>query len=125
MSTKKNVILSGAAALVVAASILAVAIFSGVSLLPNANTTTNTTTSSKAPGTLSVLLTDPPHVPLGVTKVYIAYTNLAVHVSEAGTQRGGTLLQSDGSIELLGTVHVSQTIPSVNIAADQYNLLRT
>ncbi|TLX98812.1 MAG: DUF4382 domain-containing protein, partial [Thaumarchaeota archaeon] len=130
MSTKKNIMLSGAAALVVAASILAVAIFSGVSLLPNANTTKTTThtigatTSSKAPGTLSVLLTDPPHVPLGVTKVYIAYSNLAVHVSEAGNQSGWTLLKSDGSIELLGTVNVSQTISSVKIAAGEYNLLR-
>ncbi|TLY12544.1 MAG: DUF4382 domain-containing protein [Thaumarchaeota archaeon] len=130
MSTKKNIMLSGAAALVVAASILAVAIFSGVSLLPNANTTKTTThtigatTSSRAPGTLSVLLTDPPHVPLGVTKVYIAYSNLAVHVSEAGNQSGWTLLKSDGSIELLGTVNVSQTISSVKIAAGEYNLLR-
>ena len=123
MSTKKNIMLSGAAALVVAASILAVAIFSGVSLLPNANTT-NTTTSSRAPGTLSVLLTDPPHVPLGVTKVYIAYSNLAVHVSEAGNQSGWTLLKSGGSIELLSTVDVSQTISSVKIAAGEYNLLR-
>src|SRR5712691_1076446 len=123
MSTKKNIILSGAAALVVAASILAVAIFSGVSLLPNANTA-NTTTSSRAPGTLSVLLTDPPHVPLGVTKVYIAYSNLAVHVSEAGNQSGWTLLKSGGSIELLGTVNVSLTISSVKIAAGEYNLLR-
>ena len=130
MSTKKNIMLSGAAALVVAASILAVAIFSGVSLLPNANTTKTTThtigatTSSKAPGTLSVLLTDPPHVPLGVTKVYIAYSNLAVHVSEAGNQSGWTLLKSGGSIELLSTVDVSQTISSVKIAAGEYNLLR-
>jgi hypothetical protein len=118
MSSKKNIILSGAAALVVAASILGVSIFSGVSLLPNTNTTSN-----RAPGTLSVLLTDPPHVPLGVTKVYIAYSNLQVH-SEAGNQSGWTLLKSSGSIELLGTVNVGQTITSVKIAAGEYNLLR-
>src|SRR5712691_5639281 len=123
MSTKKNIILSGAAALVVAASILAVAIFSGVSLLPNANTA-NTTTSSGAPGTLAILLTDPPHVPLGVTKVYIAYSNLEVHVSEAGNKSGWTTLKAAGSIELLSTVNVSQTISSVKIAAGEYNLLR-
>src|SRR2546426_6869015 len=108
MSSKKNIILSGAAALVVAVSILAVSIFSGFSLLP--------TTSSGAPkGTLSVLLTDPPHVPFGVTKVYITYSNLAVHVSEAGNQSGWTLLKSGGSIELLSTVNVGQTISSVKI----------
>src|SRR3989449_4770468 len=117
MSSKKNIILSGAAALVIALSILAVSIFSGFSLLP--------TTSSGAPkGTLSVLLTDPPHVPFGVTKVYITYSNLAVHVSEAGNQSGWTLLKSGGSIELLSTVNVGQTISSVKIAAGEYNLLR-
>jgi hypothetical protein len=118
MSSKKNIILSGAAALVVAVSILAVSIFSGVSLLPKS------TTSNGAPGTLSVLLTDPPHVPLGVTKVYIAYSNLEVHVSEAGNNSGWTSLKSSGSIELLSTVNVSQTISSVKIAAGEYNLLR-
>src|SRR3989449_8559532 len=127
MSTKKNIMLSGAAALVVAASILAVSIFSGFSLIPNTNTTktnTNTTTSNRAPGTLSVLLTDPPHVPVGVTKVYISYSNLQVHVSEAGNKSGWTLLKSGGSIELLSTVNVGQTISSVKIAAGEYNLLR-
>src|SRR5713226_9294075 len=120
MSTKKNIILSGAAALVVAASILAVSVLSGFSLLPNVKTTT----SSGAPGTLSVLLTDPPHVPLGVTKVYISYSNLEVHVSEAGNQSGWTLLKPSGSIELLGTVNVSQTISSAKISTGYYNLLR-
>ena len=120
MSTKKNIILSGAAALVVAASILAVSVLSGFQLLPNVNTTT----SSGAPGTLSVLLTDPPHVPLGVTKVYITYSNLYVHVSEAGNKSGWTLLKSSGSIELLGTVNVGQTITSVKIARGEYNFLR-
>jgi len=122
MSSKKNIILSGAAALVVAVSILAVSIFSGFSLLPNGNT--NTTTSNRAPGTLSVLLTDPPHVPVGVTKVYISYSNLEVHVSDAGNKSGWTLLKSGGSIELLSTVNVGQTISSVKIAAGEYNLLR-
>src|SRR3989449_10673748 len=127
MSTKKNIMLSGAAALVVAASILAVSIFSGFSLIPNTNTTktnTNTTTSNRAPGTLSVLLTDPPHVPVGVTKVYISYSNLQVHVSEAGNKSGWTLLKYGGSIELLSTVTVDQTISSVKIAAGDYSLLR-
>src|SRR3989449_6385391 len=117
MSSKKNIILSGAAALVIALSILAVSIFSGFSLLP--------TTSSGAPkGTLSVLLTDPPHVPFGVTKVYITYSNLAVHVSEAGNQSGWTLLKYGGSIECVSTVIVGQTISSMKIAAGKYNLLR-
>ena len=122
MSSKKNLILSGAAALVVAASILAVSLLTGFSLLPSANTPGPT--GSAAPGTLSVMLTDPPHVPAGVTGVYIRYNDLSVHVSEAGNRSGWTLLKSAGSIELLGTVNVTQTISSVKVAMGDYNLLR-
>ncbi len=126
MSTKKNVVLSGVAALVVAASILAIAIVSGIPLTQTrSNTAGGSATSIGAPsGTLSVLLTDPPHVPDGVTKVYITYSNLAVHVSEAGNQTGWSVLQDSGSIELLSTVNVSRTISSVKIASGYYNLLR-
>jgi len=115
MSSKKNIMLSGVAALVVAASILAVSMLSGFPLLQNVNTTT---------GTLAILLTDPPHVPAGVTAVNIAYSNLAVHISEAGNLSGWTVLKQSGSIELLGTVNIGQTIASVNIAKGDYNLLR-
>ena len=122
MSTKKNVVLSRVAALVVAASILAIAIFAGIPLTQHPS---GSTTSSAAPaGTLTVLLTDPPHVPEGVTKVYITYSDLAVHVSEAGNQSGWSVLKDSGSIELLSTVNVSQTISSVKVANGDYNLLR-
>ena len=124
MSTKKSVVLSGVAALVVAASILAIAILSGIPLTQNLVNTANTTSSAAPAGTLSVLLTDPPHVPNGVTKVYITYSDLAVHVSEAGNQTGWSVLKAGGSIELLSTVNVSRTISSVKVAKGDYNLLR-
>jgi hypothetical protein len=80
--------------------------------------------SPQGQGTLSILLTDPPNVPQGVTKVYVSYRDLEVHVSDAGNQSGWTTLQTAGEVELLGTVNVSQTISAVKIATGDYNQLR-
>ncbi len=116
MSSKKNAVLSGIAALLVAASILAVSVLTGFPFNP---------TNSGAPsGTLSVLLTDPPHVPTGVSAVSITYSDVAVHVSEAGNQSGWTIVKSSGTIELMSTVNVAQTISSVKITSGDYNALR-
>jgi hypothetical protein len=59
-----------------------------------------------------------------VTKVYVSYADLAVHVSGAATSSGWTTVKASGSIELLGTVNVSQTISSVKINTGTYNLIR-
>jgi len=126
MSTKRNVILFSIAALVVAVSILAVSVLSGFPLtqIANVNTTGSLTSSGAPAGVLSILLTDPPHIPSGVTKVYISYSNVAVHVSGAGNLSGWTTVKDSGSIELLSTVNISQTISSVKITKGDYNLLR-
>jgi Domain of unknown function (DUF4382) len=71
-----------------------------------------------------VLLTDPPNIPSGVTKVYVEYSDLAVHVSHAGNQSGWTTIQSSGQIQLLGTVNVSQTIASVKVPTGDYNAIK-
>lgn len=80
--------------------------------------------SASGQGSLSILLTDPPNIPQGVTAIYISYRNLDVHVSKAGNQTGWTEVQSSGEVQLLGTVNVSQTISSVKIATGDYNQLR-
>src|SRR5712692_9835041 len=120
MSSKKNAVLSGVAALIVAASILAVSVLTGFPFTQLGNPT-----NSGAPsGTLSVLLTDPPHVPAGVSAVSITYSDVAVHVSEAGNLSGWTIVKSSGTIELMSTVNVAQTISSVKITSGDYNALR-
>jgi Domain of unknown function (DUF4382) len=88
------------------------------------STTSESESTGPQQGTLSILLTDPPSVPSGVTKVYITYNSLQVHVAQAGNQSGWTQVQATGQIELLGTVNVSQTISSVKIATGEYNGLR-
>jgi hypothetical protein len=91
----------------------------------SSQSTEHTTSQSQTgPGTLAVLLTDPPTVPDGVAKVYVSYTDLAVHASGAGNETGWTTVKASGSIELMGAVNVSQTISSVKITAGSYNLIR-
>lgn len=145
MNTKTSATIAGILALVIAGSILAVSTYTGNTILPTQNTSvtsysgsTSTGTASPpattqssssaasgaAAGTLSVLLTDPPNVPDGVTKLYITYSNLAVHVSGAGNDSGWAQIKAQGTIELIGTVNVSQTLSSVKITSGDYNLLR-
>ena len=64
-------------------------------------------------------MTDPPHVPAGVTAVYAYYYGLAVH----GPQ-GWTKVAAPGAIELMGTVNVAQTLASANIPTGSYDQVR-
>ena len=154
VNTRSSAILSGVAALLVAAAILGVSALSGVPIVstlvntsqtsasqPTATQTTGAQTGAPqpvtsqttgvqtaaaqpaSPGTLSVMLTDPPHVPEGVTAVYVAYSDLAVHVSGAGNNSGWTKLSNGGMIDLMSTVNISQTIAAVKVPVGTYNAL--
>ncbi len=123
MDVKNGAIFSGVAALVIAVAILAVSSISGVPVLSNLVNTTQVSQSA-TPGTFSVMLTDPPQVPAGVTAVFVTYANLGVHISEAGNESGWIKLSSGGTIDLLSTVNISQTIAAVAIPVGDYNALR-
>ena len=70
------------------------------------------------------MLTDPPHVPDGVTGVYATYANLAVHVADAGNLSGWTTLSTGATINLLSTLNISQTIAATKVPTGVYNALR-
>jgi hypothetical protein len=75
-------------------------------------------------GTLSVMLTDPPTVPQGVTALYVNYSQVQVHVSDAGNQSGWTTLSGSGELNLMSLVNVSQTIATTSINAGIFNAIR-
>ena len=75
-------------------------------------------------GTVDVLLTDPPTLPVGVTAVYVTYSNVAVHVSGAGNQTGWTNSNTKGTLNLVKLVNISTTIASVKVTSGVYNALR-
>lgn len=116
MSSKTKVITAGALAAIFAIATIAGLMYLGV-LMPVSN-------QNQGTGQLAVMITDPPRVPEGVTAVYITYSNLEVHVADAGNNSGWKLVKASGTIELMGTVNISQTIASVNIQSGKYNLLR-
>jgi Domain of unknown function (DUF4382) len=73
-----------------------------------------------AAGALSVMLTDPPNVPKGVTAIYITYDYLGLHPAGFG-QGDWVTLGTQGALETLGLVNISETISNVNIPALNYD----
>jgi hypothetical protein len=118
MTAKRNVIISGVVAAVVAVALITAAILSP-GLLGSSSTT-----NPPGTGTLAVLLTDPPTVPNGVTAVYATYSDLAVHVAGAGNQSGWYDLKATGTINLMSVINTTQTISSSAIPSGEYNALR-
>ena len=152
MSTKTKVIVSGVVAAIIAIALIGAVVFtpgivngstttssstSGVISTPGSTSSVSTSSQSVSSssssqenygtggsGTLAVMMTDPPTVPDGVTNVYINYSDVEVHFSNAANQTGWTDLNSNGSIDLMSVVNESQTIASTNITSGRFNGLR-
>jgi hypothetical protein len=121
MSSKRNVLLSGAIAGIIAIALIATAIFvPGAGILSKSATTT---LSSSQTGTLGVQLTDPPTVPPGVTNVYISYSEMAVHVSDASNYSGWYQVAPAGEIDLMSVLNTSITLGSAPVKAGEFNAI--
>jgi hypothetical protein len=127
MNSMKSAILSGAIAAIIAIVVIVVA-----SSLGALGTTSGSLGSTSNPagsggssqsGTLAVLMTDPPTVPNGVTAVFITYADLAIHVSNAGNNTGWHVLNTQGQINLMGIINVTQTVATANIQSGTFNAL--
>jgi hypothetical protein len=79
--------------------------------------------SIQTSGLLSVLLTDPPSVPVGVTSIYITYTNVAVHPAGFSDSKWVTVA-GEGTIDTMTLVNSSQTISTGSIPLLDYDELR-
>ncbi len=75
-----------------------------------------------SPGSVSILLTDPPSVPEGVSAVYVSYSNLALHITDLGDS-GWVTVEGHGTVETMGLVNLSQTISTGDVPSGRYNLL--
>ena len=85
---------------------------------------TTTTSEPREEGTLSILLTDPPILPEGITEVHITYDSMAVHAAESNETHGWIEVGGGGTLNLMTLVDISQTISSVNMKTGKYNLIR-
>lgn len=67
--------------------------------------------------TLNILLTDPPHVPIGTQALNITYSSIQIRLANASG--GGWLdVNATGKIDLLSIVNVSKLIGSVKIPSN-------
>jgi hypothetical protein len=139
MGSRNQVVIAGAFAVAIALATIVGAVYFLPSPTQQSHTSANTMittgndalttstsgqTQANGQGTLSVLLTDPPTVPANVTAIYVTYSNVAVHVSDAGNQTGWTNANATGTIDLMQMVNVSSTIATVNVSTGVYNALR-
>ncbi|MGA2874040.1 MAG: DUF4382 domain-containing protein [Nitrososphaerales archaeon] len=120
MTNKRYMMTSAVVAAIAAFALISVTIFSP-GMLAQASAST---TQSGPSGTLAVLLTDPPTVPVGVTAVYATYNDVQVHVSGAGNLSGWYDLHSSGKINLMSVINVGQTIASTSVPTGIYSALR-
>src|SRR5487761_1483929 len=113
MNTKKSIVISSVVAAIVAIALIVSSVYiPALAIGPSQN------------GTLSVMLTDPPTVPTGVTALYINYNNVQVHISNAGNNSGWTTLSGSGQLNLMSMIDVSQTIATSNINSGTFNAIR-
>ena len=73
-------------------------------------------------GILSVLLTDPPNVPSGVSAIYMTYSSIAVHAT-GFNDSGWVSFSGQGTIETMKLVNLSQTISSGTVPSLMYNMV--
>jgi hypothetical protein len=74
-------------------------------------------------GILSVLLTDPPTMPEGVSAVYISYSSIAVHATGFNNNSGWIAFSGQGTIDTLKLVNLSETISSGIVPSLTYDLV--
>ncbi|MDG6998983.1 MAG: DUF4382 domain-containing protein [Nitrososphaerota archaeon] len=114
MSSKRNVLLSGTIAGLIAIALIVAAMF-----VPGSNIVK----SSSQSGTLGIQLTDPPVVPKDVSAVYISYSEMAVHVSDAGNNSGWYQVAPAGEIDLMSLLNTSVTLGSSQVTSGVYNAI--
>ena len=103
------------------AAIAAIALISAAILSPGMLALGSTSTAQS--GTVAVFSDDPPTAPNGVTAVYATYSDVQVHVSNAGNESGWYDLHSSGEINLMSVIKVDR-IGSTSVPAGTYNALR-
>jgi hypothetical protein len=95
----------GSAAVLVAATVIAVALFANPRMLDQASATAS----------FVVMLTDPPTVPAGTTILDLTYSNVSLHVTYPNGTAVWLPVNASGTVNLFSLVNMSQTIASTTI----------
>lgn len=125
MSGKSKVLPAAVIGILVAAAIIGgVTLLQQQGIVPNLGGKSTTSSVPGQTGTLAAQITDPPNVPAGVTNVYIAYSDIKVHLADAGNLSGWYTIANASSIDLMNVVNVSMTIGSAPVSAGVFNLVK-
>ncbi len=104
--------------------LIAAAIIGGVTVLQQQGILGwNTTGILGQKGTLAAQITDPPNVPAGVNHVYISYTDIKVHLADAGNQSGWYTVANAGQLDLMSVLNVRETLGSATVQSGDFNLV--
>jgi hypothetical protein len=95
----------GSAAVLVAATIIGVALFANPIMLEQ----------TSAAASFLVMLTDPPTVPAGTTILDLTYSNVSLHVTYPNGTAEWLPVNASGTVNLFSLVNMSQTIASTTI----------
>lgn len=91
----------------------------------NASGTVTTTTQRQgSTGDFVMMATDPPVVASGVTAATVTYNSLAVHTAGSGNASGWVQLNGTGSINLMSSASLSQTIAAAKLQSGTYDMVR-
>jgi mucin-22 len=102
---------------------------SGSSATTSATSTTSTTSEgssqeASSTGDFAVMATDPPVVASGVTAATASYDSIAVHSAGSSNATGWTDIQGSGTIDLMSSANVSQTIAAAKLQSGTYDMVR-
>jgi hypothetical protein len=87
-------------------------------------TGSTTTRQQGSTGDFAMMATDPPVVASGVTAASVTYSSMAVHTAGSGSASGWVQLNGTGSINLMSSANVSQTIAAAKIRSGTYDMVR-
>jgi trimeric autotransporter adhesin len=97
---------------------------STVSQSGSATSSQSTSQGASTTGDFAMMATDPPVVASGVTAATASYDSLAVHSAGQSNATGWTDIQGTGTINLMSSANVSQTIAAAKIASGTYDMVR-
>jgi len=90
----------------------------------SATASSTTTQQGSSTGDFAMWATDPPVVASGVTAATASYGALAVHSAGSSTTNGWTNIDGSGTINLMSSANVSQTVAAAKLQSGAYDMVR-
>ncbi len=116
----KHGALVGIGILIIVVVIIGIALsLSGAPSTVTTSSLGSTTVSSSSASQFTLLMTDPPSVPLGTQSLILSYTGIKLHQTGAASGSGFTNLNASGSVNLLSIVNLTQTLAVANVPKNE------